>query len=75
MIMKINRSKIRHLDVTGSEKRQLDLRKSKFIYNINFIICDRFISKINKQIVAYIEIEEKFVFSILKNLDKNVINN
>jgi len=52
------RPKSRHLDDTDSEERQLDPR-AKFISDIHYVICDKFIAELNKRKMAYIEVEEK----------------
>lgn len=56
------------LDDNYSKKYQLHLR-AKFISDINFVICDRFLLEFKSK-MACIEIEEKFDFSLKKLLIK-----
>ncbi|KAL4152757.1 hypothetical protein QTP88_000590 [Uroleucon formosanum] len=68
--------KSRHLDDTnfGSEERQLDSR-AKFMSDIHYVICDKFIAELNKRKMAYIEVEKKFGFLLNKNPDRKEIIN
>ncbi|KAL4105081.1 hypothetical protein QTP88_020356 [Uroleucon formosanum] len=57
-------------------KKELELDpRAKFMSDIHYVICDKFIAELNKRKMTYIEVEEKFGFLFNKNPDRKEIIN